>query len=192
MPALYLQSPTPPSSILQSVFHPPSPSECTATVRVVAGKIMLGYKRNFLKTVLTLTNAVVLMYSCLASSTQTTVGFAVCTLLVFLLLSALQFEQTLFWKYFHFLQYALVPIILASYHCCHAVAVWTINIQEENAKEGTDLSYSYSASLCSHKGMCQYKTRESAGIWINRRGGSETERAGSALVSIKTTLGTTV
>lgn len=55
MPALYLQSSTPPSYILQSVLHPPSPFECTATVRVIADTIMLSYKRSFLKTVLTLT-----------------------------------------------------------------------------------------------------------------------------------------
>lgn len=135
-------------------------------------------------------NAVVLVYSCLASSTQTTVGFAQfahCWCFCFCLHFSLNKQ---FWKYFHSLQYALVQIVLPSYHCCHALAVQTINIQEENPREGADLSYSY--SLCNHKGTWQYKTRESTRIWMNRRGGSETERAGSALMSIKTTLETTV
>jgi len=78
------------------------------------------------------------------------------------------------------------------YCCCHVLAICTVNIQQENPKEGTDLSYSYPASLCSCKGTYQYKARESVGIWMNRRDGSETEKAGSALVSIKTSLETTV
>lgn len=163
MPALYLQCLTPLSYILQYVLHPPSPPQCSATLRVVADKIMLGYERNFLKTVDI--NAVVLVYSCLASSTQTAVGFAqfaCCWCFCFCLHFSLNkhcFESI---STFDTMQWYNNPF---------GLAIWTISIQEENPKEGTNLSYSYSAYLCSPKGTCQYKTRETVGIWIKDRKG---------------------